>query len=325
MWHCLKAHIAVLMLLCWGVTIAQASSDQAVWIDTDPACGQTKFDDVDDCWAILLAMRSDGLKIRGISTLFGNSSGESSYLTATKLIQRFGSEESMPMIYRGADQAIGSGTPDKNEATDALAKVLSKEPLTIIALGPLTNIAALILRHPEHLANIRRVIAIAGQRPEPGIGFYPGTSRLFHLHDLNFRKDVAAFRILLQSSIPVTLVPYEAAAKISILSPDLALLEKGDSQSRWLSKVSKPWLQFWNNKLGAKGFFPFDSLAIGLVTFPSHFTCENISAKIQYRRTLFLKSRDNLLVSHDFKEKRYVEYCHDIDQSLKSELISELL
>ena len=51
---------------------------QAVWIDTDPACGHAKTDDVDDCWALFLALRSNEMDIRGISTVFGNGSGEKS-------------------------------------------------------------------------------------------------------------------------------------------------------------------------------------------------------------------------------------------------------
>ena len=52
-----------------------ARAGQAVWIDSDPACGHAKTDDVDDCWALLLGLRSNELEIRGISTLFGNGSG----------------------------------------------------------------------------------------------------------------------------------------------------------------------------------------------------------------------------------------------------------
>ncbi len=206
MWRCHKSIAVILILLCSVMSAARAGPDHVVWIDSDSACGHAKTDDVDDCWAILLAMRSTALEILGISTVFGNGSGEKSYLTATQLVERFGKEGLAPMIFRGADKSIDLSAPKRNEASDAMARTLSNKPLTIIALGPLTNVATLILQYPEHLANIKQVIAIAGQRPEPGLGFYPGTSRLFHLHDLNFRKDVAAFDVLLQSNIPVTLV-----------------------------------------------------------------------------------------------------------------------
>jgi inosine-uridine nucleoside N-ribohydrolase len=319
-------HNAVFFILLIGLfSSALASPKQAIWIDTDPACGIAKTDDVDDCWALLMALRSKELEIRGISTTFGNVNGERSYRTAIELSQRFRNEGSMPGIYRGADSAINPRLAKDSEASNALAKALENESLTLIALGPLTNIATLIQKHPKYLANIKQVIAIAGQRPEPLLGFYPGNSQLIHLHDFNFRKDVAAFDIVLQSSVPITLVPYEVAAKISIQADDLTILGKGGPQSRWLGEISKPWLEFWNTSLKTEGFYPFDSLAIGLLTLPSLFTCENIPIKVQHKRAFFVKSRDNLLVSHDFKEKRYVKYCHDIDQTFKSKMIKKLI
>jgi len=298
-----------------------ACAGQAVWIDTDPACGHEKTNDVDDCWALLLALKSDELEIRGISTLFGNSSGEKSYQTATELIQRFAYKKATPNIHRGADRPLNLRKPKMNDASLALATALAKEPLTLIALGPLTNIATLILNHPEKLKNIKQVIAVAGQRPESGLGFYPGRSRLLHLHDLNFRKDTTAFDVVLNSAVPVTLVPYEIASKITINQDDLKQLSSGGIQSQWLAKVSKPWLEFWKTSLQTDGFYPFDSLAVGLLIVPDLFTCENIPAKIDHKRSIFVTSRDKLLVSRDFSVKRLVSYCHNIEQRFKYKLI----
>jgi len=300
------------------------SAKQAVWIDTDPACGHEKTDDVDDCWALLLALQSDELEIRGISTLFGNGSGEKSYQTAKELIQRFAYKKATPSIHRGADRALNLREPKMNDASLALATALAKEPLTLIALGPLTNIATLILNHPEKLTNIKQVIAVAGQRPEPGLGFYPGQSRLLHLHDLNFRKDTTAFDVVLNSAVPVTLVPYEIASKITINQNDLKQLNSGGIQSQWLAKVSNPWLEFWKTTLQADGFHPFDSLAVGLLIMPNLFTCENIPAKIDHKRSIFVASRDKLLVSRYFSGKRLVSYCHNIEQAFKFKLIERL-
>jgi len=301
-----------------------ANAEQAIWIDTDPACGHQKIDDVDDCWALLLALRSDDFDIRGISTVFGNGSGEKSYQTAIKLKQRFSDNDIAPKIHRGADEQIDLHEPIANNASRAMASALTKEPLTLIALGPLTNIAILILNHPDKLSNIKQVIAVAGQRPEPGLGFYPGRSKLLHFHDLNFRKDSAAFEIVMNSDVPITLVPYEIASKITINQDDLTQLKSGGAPSQWLAKISEPWLDFWVSSLQAEGFYPFDSLAVALLIMPDVFTCENIPVKIEHKRSLFVPSRDKLLVSHDFSGKRQVKYCHDIKQTFKYKLIERL-
>lgn len=68
MLHNIKCWFAFLTLLWEMLIMNMAGAKQAVWIDTDPACGHEKTDDVDDCWALLLALQSDELEILGIST-----------------------------------------------------------------------------------------------------------------------------------------------------------------------------------------------------------------------------------------------------------------
>ena len=184
----LRSHYTVVFILALFFGLLQpqtALAGQAIWIDTDPACGNAVTDDVDDCWALLMALRSR----------------------------------------------------------------------TLVALGPLTNFATLVLLHPEKMSNVKQVIAIAGRRAESRPVFYPGDSRLFHLHDLNLQKDSTAFSVILESSIPIPLVPYEVASKVSITSKDLDQLSSGGSVSGWLASISRPWLRFWNSRLKSDGFF----------------------------------------------------------------------
>lgn len=323
----LLSHYAVAFVLasiCGLLQTQQAEAGQAVWIDTDPACGNAITDDVDDCWALLMALRSTKLDVLGISTSFGNVGGDEAYDVAVKLIQRYNMSTKKPPLFRGADAALSLRNPAGTEATAAMARALTKEPLTLVALGPLTNIATLIILHPEKMSNVKQVIAIAGQRPKPHPVFFPGDSRLFHLHDLNLQKDSAAFSVILESSIPITLVPYEVASKVSVTSEDLDHLTSGSPESRWLADISRPWLRFWNSSLKSDGFFPFDSLAIGMLTMPSLFTCDRIPVKLERKRSLFVSSRDSLLVSHGYRGDRTVTYCSDVEQKFKSLLLETL-
>ncbi len=64
---------------------ASSSAPTPVWIDTDPACGATATADMDDCWALFAAVRSPELRIRGISTVFGNLAGHNTYLLEESL------------------------------------------------------------------------------------------------------------------------------------------------------------------------------------------------------------------------------------------------
>ena len=307
---------STLIALCFSVTIHA----EAVWIDADPACGISRTTDVDDCWALHLATHSSALEIRGISTVFGNSDGVETYKKAQQLVSIFSANNADRKIYRGADQKLDRQSPQPTDASTALAQALAREKLTVIALGPVTNIATLLQVHPQLTNQIKRIIAVAGKRTQRGLGFYPGNTSLLHLHDFNFRKDVEAFDIILGSTIPVFLVPYEVASKVSILPADLEHL-RTNSRSQWLARISQPWLSFWQEDLKVNGFFPFDSLAVAYVINEQSFQCEKLAAKIERHRSLFIDSRDDLIISHDQYDGRPVIYCHNVHTDFKPRLM----
>jgi len=301
------------------------ASAEPVWIDTDPACGLGATSDVDDCWALLLAIGSSELEIRGISTIFGNSDGNRSYERARDLVGKLVSPQSGPKVYEGAHAKLSPQDPRTTEASRALVQTLEREQLTIIALGPVTNIATVLLERPELATQIRQVIAVAGKRPSPGLGFYPGRSRILHLHDLNFRKDVEAFDVLLRSGVPTVLVPYEVASKVIIVPQDLDELAKAGGVALWLSNLSQDWMSFWRKSLKTGGFYPFDSLAVGYAVMPEYFRCEILPALIERKRARFIESRDNLVVSKKLNNESLVTYCYDVDPRFKSTLLTRLL
>lgn len=299
--------------LCFATSILA----DAVWIDTDPACGISRTTDVDDCWALYLAIHSSELEIRGISTVFGNSDGAATYKKTQDIVLRLSTNKTDLRIYRGADHKLDRQQHQHTEASTALARNLTQEKLTIIALGPVTNIATLLQIHPELTNRIDRIIAVAGKRPKPGPGFYPGDTSIMHLHDFNFRKDVAAFEIVLNSKIPIVLIPYEVASKVTILPADLEQLKTNSNNSRWLAEISQQWMSFWKDDLNVDGFFPFDSMAVAYAINNKSFQCEKLPARIERRRSLFVESRDDLIVSHDPKNGRHVIYCHNINPDFK--------
>jgi len=174
------------------------------------------------------------------------------------------------------------------------------------------------------VSQIRQVIAVAGKRPSPGLGFYPGRSRIVHLHDLNFRKDVKAFDVLLRSGVPTVLLPYEVASKVIIMPQDLDELAKAGGEALWLSNLSQDWMSFWRKSLKTSGFYPFDSLAVGYAIMPEYFRCEILPAMIERKRARFIESRDNLLVSKKSNNERLVTYCYDVDPRFKSILLTIL-
>jgi pyrimidine-specific ribonucleoside hydrolase len=297
------------------------ASKLPIWIDTDPACDQGSTNDVDDCWALMMAMRSPELDIRGISTTFGNTKGETVLQVARQAIGHLGGSAQTP-IYEGSHN---QGSPDwkSTPAAAAIASTLQREKLTIIAQGPLTNIATVIVNYPDLVKNIALIVIVAGKRP--GNLFHPGQQWWFHFRDFNIRKDTSAAKIVLESGIPLVLTPFELATKVTIMRSDLDKLASGDEAAQWLRQVSQPWMSFWEDNLHKQGFYPFDALAVGYVTIPDLFGCEILPARIGF--SLFLEPfglGHDLEVAQDINGSQ-VYYCSDVDPRFKDRLIERLI
>ncbi len=314
--------IGLCVLLWLLVPASSVYAARPVWVDTDPACDGRSDHDVDDCWALVRAWQAEGIVVRGTSTVYGNSSEANSFEVLNWLMKQM-PQTAVP-VFRGASHPLANGVQEENAAAAALAAALRREPLTIIALGPLTNIATLISEYPEVLGNIESLVVVAGQRPEQGARFHPGSSPLFHVHDFNFRKDVAAFQRVLDAGLPLTLLPYEVAAKVQVAAEDLSRMAAAGAQGTTLAGLAEPWLHHWQRMFRNDSFHPFDSLAVGYVIDSNRFSCESLPATIEHRRSLFLEARDRLLVSEKFASSAQVDYCYDVDPGFKADLLLSL-
>ena len=151
-WIC----ISIVLISC---IYAQQKID--VWIDTDPAAG-IEYRDVDDALALLQAFRSPELNIVGISVVFGNASLKEGYPIAKFLVEKFSDKKIS--VYKGAKE--GDEVGRETTASKNLYAALQKKPLTILALGPATNIATVVKNHPKIAGQIKEIIAVAGRRPQ---------------------------------------------------------------------------------------------------------------------------------------------------------------
>ncbi len=309
-----------LMICCWMVLSTPVfAAKRDVWIDADPACGLARSDDVDDCWALVAAMRAPGLNVVAISTVFGNVSHEKASGVASDLlaeIARSEKELKIPPLFSGSQSPVNDDV-DLPEAVHQLASALRQRSMTLLALGPLTNVALLLKTYPELAHRIEAIIAIAGQRP--GQVFKVGKTPVLHFHDLNFRKDPDAFDIILRSGVAIHLVPFEAGRQVSVMPSDLDRLEAQGGLDLWIAKRSIGWLRFWQDTLGASGFSPFDTLGVAYLLAPQHFSCSPLPAKLIRRRGIFA-NRDSLEVSNFASGSVLVNYCWGVSQALSGSM-----
>ena len=167
-------------------------------------------------------------------------------------------------------------------------------------LGPVTTLASVIQRHPALVANITRVVAVAGRRKDavftPFNGEENKSDDVFSFPDLNFESDTQAFQVLLDHHVPLTLAPWELSSKVWLTHVHIDRMGSSEQESFLLSKgakgsategvgamaendtlvaAAKRWLDFWENTFHIHlGFNPFDSLAISAVTHPEQIQCE---------------------------------------------------
>lgn len=260
------------LLACLLAGPCRAATD--VWIDVDTAIG-TPGRDVDDGFALVLALRSPELAIRGISATYGNASLETAVSATREVLDRFGG--GAIAIHAGARSAADRGV--ETDATRALADALARRPLTILALGPLTTVATVLDLHPELAARVERLVVVAGRRPGQRFAIQPDHWHTFP--DLNFELDPAAASSVLAAPVPLALAGWEVASKIWITPPDLERIGHSGSGGVWIQERAGTWATLWRWGLQAPGFNPFDTLAVGYVAHPELFTTEPVEISLQ--------------------------------------------
>ena len=310
----------MIVLLFLLLALAPAGfSGTPVWIDTDPSV-QAGGHEVDDGFALIQAFNSPELTIRGVSVCYGNASLETAYPIAKEIVSRFGPKGLK--VYKGA--AAATDVTHDTEASKALASALKKEPLTILVLGPVTNIAAVINNHPDLKGRIKQIVAVAGRRIDQH--FIAGPKQQVPFRDLNFELDPTGFHILLGSGIPIVLAPWEISSKVWITGDDLDKLKKTGAAGEYLYKPASDWLHMWKENFGAQGFNPFDTLAVAYLTTPNLLKCDSISAQVQILPddTKPKGEKAYLLVDGDLPGSKKVTYCHTPEPGFKADLLKRL-
>lgn len=300
----------------------------AVWIDADPSVGE-KDRDVDDGLALIQAFNSPELDIKGISVVFGNTDLQKAIPIANFAVTTFGPQHLAELVFPGASGSSDLGK--ETQASKAIADALRKEKLSILALGPMTNVATAIKNHPEIVGNIKQVIAVAGRRP--GQRFTSGEKNKKGHRDFNFELDPEAFQVLIDMNVPLVLAPFEISSKIWINEEDIKSFANGTSATKWLAQPAKDWLSLWQRVFFVNGFNPFDTLAITYLTSPTLIQCEILPGEIQvladdsteyYMQGKKVDSKPYLLASKDLKSQYKVKYCYNSLPDFKRDLFERL-
>lgn len=222
-----------------------------ILIDTDPALG-LPLTDVDDALAIWFCHRA-GLGLEGLTTVFGNASGEDTWALGVRL----GEACDVP-VFRGADAPGDADTP--------AVRALIRHRGTVLAIGPLTNIAAALVRG----ARWERLVVLGGtNRWLPNL-------RPLHTTELNFALDPGAAELVLPH-VDV-LFPMEICRDVLFDRTDLAHLPD------WLRERCGHWVGLAPLVTLQPGFHPWDLLPAIWLDQPHLFTTVRAEATMRRLR-----------------------------------------
>ena len=257
---------------------SQLQAQTKVWFDTDIMIGMpdAAAREVDDGITLIMSLKQPQIEIVGISNITYVDYG---YGVIEKILNWHNKGKAIP-VYKGSAFANDLGT--ENDGTRALYTALKKEKLTILALGPMTNVATLVKNHPDIIPQIERVVICAARTPD--LPFNPGNGKL-NVFDYNYEFDTASMDVLLNSTIPLEFAGYEPSSYTHIGNIDLACLDMTNEADKWLFNIVQPWMELNEKYFGVRGFIPFDCSTLGIVTHPEYFTYyENIPIKVTYKK-----------------------------------------
>lgn len=203
-----------------------------VLIDTDPG--------LDDAVGILYALACQGFAVDAMTSVAGNIGITTTTQNIGRLLAAMRRDDiayaagaARPLHGAGRDEAAIHGSdglggvvlsapqrpPEAQDATPFLADALRAAhsgALTVLALGPLTNLAQLARDEPAAYARIGRIIAMGGTLDEPG------NSGPFA--EFNMACDPLAAQLVFAAPVPVTLVPLDVTRKLRASPDDLERL-----------------------------------------------------------------------------------------------------
>lgn len=248
-----------------------------ILIDTDPG--------VDDAVALLLALQHPALEVVGITTIGGNVGIDNTTANAAGILQLVGRTdvplhrgEDEPLLQaagrsstaHGADGMGGVVLPHdranitEGSAAEFIVRTVNENPgqITLVAIGPLTNLARALQVDPEIVNKVAGVMIMGGAE---------GTGNITPSAEFNFWHDPLAAKQVLEAGFSnVTIVGLDATAQV-FLSPGVRelLYQLDHPQATFIYDITREYADFYWKRRRLVGAELCDVLAVALLIDPS--------------------------------------------------------
>lgn len=269
-------------------------------IDTDPG--------IDDALAILLALRSADARVEAVTTVAGNVAVDRATANARRILA-VAAPEPPPPLAGGApaplkralvtaahvhgQDGLGNlerflepdGRPRYPEPAYAIEMRSGPEvildavdrwgaDLTIVALGPLTNVAQALQQDPRRLGRMGRIVVMGGAITVPG--------NITPAAEFNFYVDPEAAAAVLDAGLPVELIPLDVTRRVVLAQSALTdrLRRCSDRVARFILDFTLHGFAFGDEREGG-GIVLHDPLAMAVALDPSLVTFERLCVEVE--------------------------------------------
>ena len=151
--------------------------------------------------------------------------------------------------------------------------------VTIVALGPLTNIARAFIRDPELATLVGRIVIMGGT--------VSGSGNVTPAAEFNMYCDPASARVVFRSHSTKTLIPLDVTNRIE-LSYDLfhKLPDESTRVGRLLGQILPPVFRGYRQQFGLEGIHVHDTVTLMAVVCPELFTTKSMAGDVETRGEL---------------------------------------
>lgn len=257
-----------------------------VIIDTDPG--------TDDVLALMMALNSPDLAVEGITTVGGNATLSETTENALRLMEYLEGPRSAMPIAVGADRPakglyshayhvhgsdglgislpVSTLKPHTMSAVEFLRDRVSASPgeLTIIAIGPLTNVAAALEGRPDIADAVPEIIVMGGAVGVPG--------NITPHAEFNIHEDPWAANAVFESGVPVTLVGLDVTHQTFMHRRDGPQWFEGTSKQAQLG--NRILTDRFQELVGADEFHLHDPLAVAATIEPDVLSCRPANVSV---------------------------------------------
>jgi len=265
-----------------------------VIIDCDPG--------KDDAIALFLSLQSASLDVTAVTTVAGNTSLENTTLNALRLLS-FAGRWDIPVIagmshpvmeptpfigtFHGPDGLGGISLPEspaKSLAVHAVDYIIgtirqSAEKVTLIAVGPLSNIAMALSKEPDILSNIENIVVMGGAITVPG--------NVSPTAEFNMSVDPLAAKYVFASSAPITLVPLDATLKAKTNRAQINAIRALKTNAGILvADILDSYLETYHEEFGYDAAPIHDALAVAVAIDPSLVTMKDMYVDVSIEDSL---------------------------------------